>query len=264
MRNHALAYATRGWPVFPLRPGQKTPLTLHGYKDATTDLMAIERWWLATPDANIGCATGVAFSVLDVDGPEGNSNLRPFADGYRHPGPVSYTGRGWHYLFAGSDRKTVHGNETTFVPKVDFQSVGAYIVMPPSIHPNGQTYHWAIERGPDLLLPPLPEWLADLLDPLVQPPRDTRTRYRMTLDGTLTPIGNLYEATRPPIEQVAADLGLVGRRAGSRVHMVRCIFHDDSTPSLALYLDNNTFWCHGCGSGGDSHQLARRQTGYHG
>ena len=149
MRNHALAYAGRGWPVFPLRPGQKAPLTPHGYKYATTDPAAIGRWWSAAPDANIGCATGMSFSVLDVDGPEGNSNLRPFADGYRHPGPVSYTGKGWHYLFAGSDRKTVHGNETTFVPKVDFQSVGAYIVMPPSIHPNGQTYHWATERGPD-------------------------------------------------------------------------------------------------------------------
>jgi len=130
MRDQALAYAERGWAVFPLRPGQKSPLTRHGYKDATTDPTAIVRWWGATPDANIGCATGVAFSVLDVDGPEGNANLRPFAGDYRHPGPVSYTGKGWHFLFAGSDRKTVHGNETTFVPKVDFQSLGAYIVMP--------------------------------------------------------------------------------------------------------------------------------------
>ena len=33
----ALAYARRGWPVFPCLPGQKIPATKHGYLDATTD-----------------------------------------------------------------------------------------------------------------------------------------------------------------------------------------------------------------------------------
>ena len=263
MKDWALTYAERGWPVFPLKHGQKTPLTLHGFKDATTDLAVIERWWSAHPDANIGCATGAAFCVLDVDGPEGDANLKPVADGYHHVGPVSYTGKGWHYLFAPSDRKTVHGNDTTFVPKVDFQSIGAYIVLPPSLHPNGQIYHWDTLRGPDMPLPPLPDWLVDLLEPVQMSTASHPQKYRMDIYGNLTPARNLYEASRPPILEVAASLGLTGRPLGSRKYMVNCLWHDDSTPSLCLFLDENKFFCFGpCQVGGDSHQLARKQWGY--
>ena len=33
----ALAYASRGWPVFPCQPGTKEPATRHGFHDASTD-----------------------------------------------------------------------------------------------------------------------------------------------------------------------------------------------------------------------------------
>ena len=41
----ALAYARRGWPVFPCLPGQKIPATRHGYRDATTDEQQITDWF---------------------------------------------------------------------------------------------------------------------------------------------------------------------------------------------------------------------------
>jgi len=82
----ALAYAVRGWSVFPLHtvdpggpcscssgkpcenPG-KHPMTLHGHKDATRDPEEINRWWTAYPTANIGIPTGSisGFDVLDID-----------------------------------------------------------------------------------------------------------------------------------------------------------------------------------------------------
>ncbi len=40
------------------------------------------------------------------------------------------------------------------------------------------------------------------------------------------------------------------RRSG-RTYMGRCIFHDDRVPSLAVYPDTQSFYCFGCGIGGD-------------
>ena len=64
----ALAYASRGWPVFPCQPGSKEPATRHGFHDATTDPDQIRSWWQRQPDANLAIATGVPGpDVLDVD-----------------------------------------------------------------------------------------------------------------------------------------------------------------------------------------------------
>jgi Bifunctional DNA primase/polymerase, N-terminal len=68
----AVAYAARGWPVLPLRPGGKAPLIAraeggHGVHDATIDPDRIRAWWAAHPAANVGLAAGAAFWALDVD-----------------------------------------------------------------------------------------------------------------------------------------------------------------------------------------------------
>jgi hypothetical protein len=56
-RDKAPAYAAAGIPVFPCVPGDKTPLTPHGFKDATTDPTTIAGWCEQYPDANIGSPT---------------------------------------------------------------------------------------------------------------------------------------------------------------------------------------------------------------
>ena len=58
MLRQALAYASRGWPVFPCQPDQKIPATRHGYRDATTDQERITAWFGHGPSWNLAIATG--------------------------------------------------------------------------------------------------------------------------------------------------------------------------------------------------------------
>jgi hypothetical protein len=140
MTNHtlrqALAYANRGWPVFPCQPGQKIPATRHGYRDATTDPQQITEWFSRHPDSNLAVATGTPGpDVLDVDqhGPAGNgfgafARLRAagLLDGASTC--IRTPSGGLHLYFTGSDQRNGH------LPAchLDFRSAGGYVLTPPS------------------------------------------------------------------------------------------------------------------------------------
>jgi hypothetical protein len=148
----ALAYAARAWPVLACRPRGKTPLLEHGLHDATLDPDQIRAWWARHPAANVGLRTGVAFDVLDVDGPAGESALNgalPDAEAEPVDGPTVATGRGWHVYLAPTGR----GNRAGVVVGVDWRGAGGYVVAPPSIHPRGATYPWELETAWQLRQP---------------------------------------------------------------------------------------------------------------
>ena len=67
-------------------------------------------------------------------------------------------------------------------------------------------------------------------------------------------MANIFEAVKEavPVPLAAERYGLQANRAG----MVCCPFHDDHTPSLKLNEDY--FYCFGCGAGGDVVSLTAR------
>jgi len=160
----ALYYQQLGWNVIPLRPRDKKPLLPSWRKFQTKKVTEnlIRGWWAKTPDANIGILTGAVSGivVLDVDGEEGRKSLQQVAGGLP-PTACSNTGKGNHYIFRhpGGDLRNFAGK----LPGLDFRGDGGYIVAPPSIHPSGRRYEWAI---PPADAPPvdLPEWLLALLE----------------------------------------------------------------------------------------------------
>jgi Bifunctional DNA primase/polymerase, N-terminal len=132
----ALAYARRGWPVFPCLPGQKIPATQHGYKDASTDEQQITEWFGRRQRWNLAIATGhPGPDVLDVDqhGQAGNG-FRAFGK-LRRAGLVNGAAAyvrtpagGMHAYFTGSDQH----NGRLPSHHLDFRATGGYILAPPS------------------------------------------------------------------------------------------------------------------------------------
>lgn len=132
----ALTLAAAGHPVFPCVPSGKSPLTRHGYLDATTDASLIRTWWSRWPAANIGSPTGQPnrYDVVDID-------VRPSGDGWfafrraRRAGlldgwirAVRTPSGGLHLYFPGTDQR----NGSIPRAHIDFRGVGGYVLVPPS------------------------------------------------------------------------------------------------------------------------------------
>lgn len=250
----AQEYAKRGFPVLALIPGQKEPALSNGFLSATTRADVIEAWWTSRPEFNIGIRTGIAFDCLDIDGEEGITTFKRLLPdaGYHHLGPAAHTGRadGLHLLFAPSGLPSKNG----FATKLDFKADGAYIVVAPSVHPNGSIYRWWTNHGPSTPLPAVPGWLLRHLTPPPAPVR--RPESSQGIHGGQS----AWRANRPSILAVAHELGLNPKRHGGDRYVVSCLWHEERTPSLVLYTKDDTFRCYGgsCQAHGDSHDLKRR------
>ena len=161
----ALEYARKGIPVFPLKPGDKTPIYEGSFHNATTDLEIISRWWDEHPNANIGMPTGQTSGVvvLDIDnkGTDGFAALAAWQDkGFNLPTTrtVSTPNNGRHHYL--TPLGSVIKNRTGLVPGIDVRGDGGYVVLPPSRLANGKQYQWEAEEAP---IAEAPKWLLDLL-----------------------------------------------------------------------------------------------------
>jgi putative DNA primase/helicase len=196
----ALNYASLGYPVIPIRPGAKSPLTPHGLKDATTDEVTIRTWWNQWPEANVAIRCD-KLAVIDVDkGANWPSDdlLRAMAE--RGPSIQRTPRKGWHFLYRLPDGKDWRSTTSRIASHVDTRCGPAgYIVVSPSATENG-IYSWEPNfeiRSPELLPAP-PDELAKILDGLSKP----------NSNGTI-PYGNT-EADHPQAND--ADLIPEGQR----------------------------------------------------
>src|SRR5690606_26845479 len=174
----AKAYAQKGWESFPLKPKEKTPF-VRWADVATIDETMLVGWWDNYPDANIGIACGKrsGIVVLDVDASHGGyETLAALQEKYgKLPDtPVSKTGGGGeHILFKYPANVEIRNSAGKLGKGLDIRANGGYIVAPPSLHPNGNTYEWVVKPS-QVELADMPEWMIDLLKEPERPQKESQ------------------------------------------------------------------------------------------
>jgi len=156
----AIAYAERGWRVFPCIKKAKTPYIAHWPDRATSDPEQIREFWDIFPEANVGLVTGrtSGIFVVDIDGEEGDKSLLSIQQASYIPDTLRVkTARGWHLFFQYPPTGEVRNSAGQLGTGLDVRGEGGYVIAPPSVHPSGHVYTFAksdesVAEAPDWLL----------------------------------------------------------------------------------------------------------------
>jgi len=155
----ALAYAARGWYVFPcwerpgdpyqdkqgrtVTPGEKSPHTTHGNNDATTDPATIRAWWGRWPGAAIAADNARSLGgIVTVDqdvkgGDDGPGNWA--ALGITEAGALlSQTPSGGRHTIYAANGADIRNSAGKLGPGIDVRGKGGYTILPPSQTTDGQ------------------------------------------------------------------------------------------------------------------------------
>ncbi len=168
-------YIAMGWPVFPVRPRQKTPLINNGFHGASTDLETVRSWWTQWPTANIAVPILPGSAAVDVDDLEEAERLEEEHGARLTTGLGFLTGRGVQLLYRTMTE--IRNSTSQLAPNIDIRGVGGYSVVPPSIHANGRQYQWwALQDDMSGILEPapMPLWMAAKLTRRAPPPVTAR------------------------------------------------------------------------------------------
>lgn len=143
----ALAYARRGWHVFPLQPSGKRPLGAlvpNGKDDASADEARIRAWWTTAPTANIGIALApsrlLALDVDTNDGKQGKASLAEIVGELPSTTLTQASARGGRHFLFQAPAEVEPASRIDFKPGLDLIGAG-YIVAAPSTF-DGKPYRW--------------------------------------------------------------------------------------------------------------------------
>ena len=181
----AARFAAAGVPMFPCVPGEKRPLVLRGFHDATADPAQVAEWWSRWPSANIGIPTGAVsgVEVVDVDVHPTGTGFPAFREAHRQGHAAGWaalvrTPSGGLHAYYPVNPDRAQSSWQAARAHVDFRGDGGYIIAPPSkvLRPGGvrAPYRLIVASG-DTPVPVDAARLRDLLDPRTPIPLD-RTR----------------------------------------------------------------------------------------
>lgn len=163
MIDYALNLVDLGFSIIPLNPKSKVPLkgvSISEFQYRKPSFNEVRKWFMQNENINIGIMCGEISNllVLDIDSEELMGKYKEFIE--ETPTLKVKTGKGMHLYFRGKNQKTIHPKDV----KLDIQGNGAYVVAPPSIHPNGMKYEWCGDQDieeDDIL--PVPDWVEQII-----------------------------------------------------------------------------------------------------
>src|ERR1035437_1768989 len=171
-----LAYAARGWPVFPVSALTKKPLIKDWPNRATTDPKVIRATWRKSPKAGIGIVTGSRSKLVVVDldvknDKDGPGNWDNYLQSKGADLPQTWTVRtrsgGEHRYYRVPESADYTNSAGVVAEGVDVRGTGGYVVAPPT-----PGYEFLAELDGSVL----PELPVGVLPEKGSPGRSTGTR----------------------------------------------------------------------------------------
>ncbi len=224
----AMQYAGQGWRVLPCREKGKIPVCKHGVKDATIDLMQIDKGWSKNPNYNVAVACGPESGVyvvdVDVNTEEGINGFESLGEFPSLPKTVAQDTprRGAHFFFKTDNPPA---GRISFRPGIDIRSIGTYCLVSPSIGENGKQYTWRKGCAPgEIELAEYPDFLRPVPKPATTPTPSAAPSQVHAKDSP-SPAGadilkraSAYLATCDPAIQGQAGHGRLLWAASAMVH----------------------------------------------
>jgi hypothetical protein len=209
--------------------------------------------WSSRPDLNVGICSGDGIVVIDIDEHDGKmSGAEALAQLEEIYGPLpvtltSITGSGGRHLIFSVPQGHAFGNKLPVISAwlkdttgkatggvIDVKGKGGLIVLPPSIHPNGNLYRW---EDPDTAIAELP--LAWCQNPTALSLTDPERRPRRGRTPPSRPKARIAEGELDPLDIEARERlanvdpnALLGRATLERI---RDEYPDDTDRSHHMY-----------------------------
>lgn len=143
-------YVNIGWSILPVKPEEKRPYMTNWlqYTRNRATLETVENWFRHLSGAGVGAVTGKISNmvVLDVE-----SWCRTPIEDLLRKYPTQMVARsgsgGYHLYYQYPTGVSKVSNRVGIFDGADLRADGGFIVLPPTVHPNGNRYEW-VKKGP--------------------------------------------------------------------------------------------------------------------
>jgi len=156
--DEAIKYLNLGFSIIPVGQDKKPLIQWKEFQNRKPTEKEVTEWFSNFNITGIGIVTGKISGLIVLDAEKGADFT-----GLKIPTTptVNTGGGGVHYYFKLPENFTVK-NSVRFRPLMDIRGEGGFVVAPPSLHPSGKYYEWAIDFA-SAKLTNMPKWLTEAL-----------------------------------------------------------------------------------------------------